>query len=156
MKDIIPADDKAVKLGKAKPVDVVCQDEEPTREELLIRNLFVYDSQRQAALEAGYSEGYANTAIYAKIKSPGFQQKIIDYAKANNIINLPAIAKLEGKALRHLATLDGDELIKGLAKTKHTLTQTKQIAGLLRPEDSGSAHSVTIAIKDVQNMMIKG
>jgi hypothetical protein len=161
-KDIIPADTKAVEQGKAKPVECLVPEvvddiehKEPTRDELLIRNLFLYDTKKEAAIEAGFSESYADSRLYQRINSPEFQQKIIDYAKANNVLNLPKIATLECKAINHLATLDGDDLIKGLAKSKHTLTQTKQIAGLLRPEDTGSQAPVTINVKSLRQLNIK-
>ena len=129
--------------------------QEPTREDLFIRNLFITPNVKQAALEAGYSKGTSTGPIYQKIKSPRFQAKLVEYAKAHNILNLPKILSIENKAIEYLSTLDGQELLQGLAKSKHTITQQKQISGLLKPEDEGNQRQLTVNIKEIRQLLVQ-
>ena len=85
--------------------DVVSQnelDDSPiteSRDDLLVRNLFVCDSKYEAAIKSGYSENYAKTGIYAKIRQPKFREKVIEFAILNDLLDLPIVARIERKIL---------------------------------------------------------
>ena len=127
------------------------------REALLIRNLYIYDSVREAGIQAGYSKSYVNCGqYYRKLNSDSFQAKLLAYAKAHNTLSLPQILDLEDRAIRYLASKTEEEILKQLPKLRHTLKERKQISGLLRSEDDGKGQSITINIEKLQALMREG
>ena len=118
------------------------------QEAAFIRNLFLFPSITQAALESGYSESSAKSHIYTKLRQPKFQEKIREYARTHELIeSIPTILRLENNALKYL---DGkpEELPKFAALIK----QKKQIAGLLS-QDSPVSQAM-ISIGQVANLML--
>jgi hypothetical protein len=127
------------------------QDNIPTvidRESAFIRNLFVEPNLLQAALKAGYSEGYASGPLYNRVKQPKFQAKIREFAVTHELIDsVPTILRLEHQALKYL---DGKP--EELPKFSALLKQKKQIAGLLS-QDAAPAQPM-ININQVANLML--
>ena len=118
------------------------------RESQFIRNLFVEPNLLQAALKAGYSESYANSQIYQRIRSPKLQEKIREYARTHELIeSVPTILRLEHQALKYL---DGKP--EELPKYAALLKQKKQIAGLLAQDVI--PQQATISIGAVANLML--
>lgn len=118
------------------------------REEIFVRNLFLYPSVYEAGIQAGYTEDYAKSGLYQRLKSKKFQNKIREYAIQHDIIDLPKIAYIESKVLDHLAENPLD-----LPKFRHTLTEKKRIAGVLQA-DFGEKQPV-VRIENVRNLMIR-
>lgn len=102
-----------------------------TKEDKLIRNLFIYPSKYQAGIQAGYSESYCKGPLYQRVKTEKFQRKIIDYAIANDILSLPKVAYIENKVLDHLMDNPLDS-----HKYKDVMRQKKQVSGLLQHDDA--------------------
>jgi hypothetical protein len=120
----------------------------PDREDLLIRNLFLCKTPREAARKAGYSESYTESGlIYRRLKSPKLQEKIRQYAIANELLNIPAILDLERGAIKYL-----QDKPQELPKFAAILKQKKQIAGLLQQDTTPTAP--TINIKEVRTLML--
>jgi nicotinic acid phosphoribosyltransferase len=119
----------------------------PTKQELFIRNLFLFDSAYEAAIAAGYSESTASGTIYHQLKSKKLQDKIRDYAKTHELLNIPKVLKLEDKALDYLK-----DITQELPKFSALLKQKKQIAGLLHQDVTPQVP--TISIGEVQNLML--
>jgi hypothetical protein len=118
------------------------------RESLLIRYLFTEPNVFQAAIKAGYSEGYADGPLHNRIKSPKLQEKIREYARQHELINsVPLIMRLEHKALEYLADKPSE-----LPKFSAILKQKKQIAGLLSQDVQ--PQQATISIGQVSNLML--
>ncbi|RKZ05003.1 hypothetical protein DRQ25_16735, partial [Candidatus Fermentibacteria bacterium] len=70
----------------------------PDKEDLLIRNLFLYTSKQEAAIQAGYSQSFAKSGLYAKLRTKRIQDKIRDYAIANDMLDIPIILAMETRA----------------------------------------------------------
>ena len=119
-----------------------------TREQKFIRNLFICSSIQEAGLKAGYSANTSKSTLYVKIRSPRFQQKVRDFAIANDIMCLPRIARIEDQVLRHLEKHPLD-----LPKYKDTVRQKKQVAGLLNPDAQPSQPMADI--RNIQQLMIQ-
>jgi hypothetical protein len=118
------------------------------RESAFLRNLFIEPNVLQAAIKAGYSEGYANGPLYNRLKTPKFQAKLREYATTHELIDsVPLILKLEHNALKWL-----DGRPEELPKFASILKQKKQIAGLLS-QDVAPAQA-TISIGQVSNLML--
>jgi hypothetical protein len=118
------------------------------RESSFIRNLFIEPNVLQAALKAGYSEGYATGPLYNRLKSPKLQEKIREYARSHELINsVPLIMRLEHKALEYLEDKPSE-----LPKFSAILKQKKQIAGLLSQDVV--PQQAMISIGHVANMML--
>lgn len=125
------------------------------REALLIQNIFLHDTIKEAGLAAGYAPMTVNSGyFYKKIHSEDFQLKLLHYMKSHVVSSLPKALKIEDKAIDYLLTKEGEELVKDLSKLRHTLKERKMIAGLLRPEDTREK-SLTINIEAAQKMMIR-
>lgn len=121
--------------------------DKPSRQELFIRNLFLFDSVLKAAITAGYTEGYARGPIYSRIKTKAFQNKLREYAVSHELLNIPRIMRLERDAIKYLQGKPEE-----LPKFASILKQKKIVAGLIQAE---TTHNVTmINIKEAQNMMI--
>jgi hypothetical protein len=107
---------------------------EASREELLIRNLFLDMDLKPAARAAGYSESYISSTLYQKFKSPKFQARIRDYASALNYSFLPKVLNIHKLGLQAIE----DDLKSGgvekASKLKHFTRQTLQMGGLLNDE----------------------
>jgi hypothetical protein len=119
----------------------------PTKQELFIRNLFLYETPFQAAIAAGYTESTAKATIYTQLKSKKLQDKIRDYAKTHELLNIPKVLRLEDKALDYLIDKPQE-----LPKFAALLKQKKQIAGLLHQDVTPQVP--TISIGEVQNLML--
>lgn len=117
-----------------------------SKEEKLIRNLSIYKSPQKAAREAGYSESFASSTVYVKIKKPSFQKKIRDFYNGLAAFQLPIISQIERKALEHLIDNVGD-----VPKFSNTLKQIKQSAGVLTPDNV--SHITLINIDKAQLLM---
>jgi hypothetical protein len=118
------------------------------RETAFLRNLFIEPNVLQAAIKAGYSEGYANGPLYNRLKTPKFQAKLREYATTHELIDsVPLILKLEHNALKWL-----QDKPEELPKFASILKQKKQIAGLLS-QDTAPAQA-TISIGQVANLML--
>jgi len=118
------------------------------RESLFIRNLFIEPNVLQAALKAGYSEGYATGPLYNRLKSPKLQERIREYARQHELIDsVPTIMRLEHNALKWLADKPEE-----LPKFASILKQKKQIAGLLSQDVA--PQQATISIGQVSNLML--
>jgi hypothetical protein len=118
------------------------------RESLFIRNLFIEPNVLQAALKAGYSEGYATGPLYNRLKSPKLQQRIREYATTHELVDsVPLILKLEHNALKYL-----EDKPQELPKFASILKQKKQIAGLLSQDVQ--PQQATISIGQVSNLML--
>jgi len=117
MTDIVPK-------GEDNPLP-----EAPSREDLFIRNLFLYRTVKEAAIEAGYSANTANSTIYVKLKKKSFKNKIRDYAITNDLLSLPKIAYIEEQVLDHLVKNPLDA-----PKHARMLKEKKRIAGILTPD----------------------
>ena len=133
--------------------DIVPQNEDntlpeaPSREGRFIRNLFIYKTVNEAALDAGYSPNTAKAYIYTKIKQNKFQEKVRQYAIENDLMALPKIAYIENKVLDHLVENPLD-----LPKYIHTVKQKKQTAGILGHE-MPKPQPPTINIKELRVFM---
>ena len=129
------------------PVDANLPIDPPTKRELLIRNLFLYDNIQKAAIAAGYSPNTAKGEIYNILKKKKMQEQIRDYAIAHELINIPKILKLESDAIDYLVDKPQE-----LPKFAAMLKQKKQIAGLLHQD--ATPQVPTISIGEVQNLML--
>lgn len=122
------------------------------REALFIRNLCQGLSVKKAALSAGYSESYAESQIYQRVKKPDFQAKVREAFLAGNTLEVPKVLSLYSRALDKIAEKGNeDELLGNLAKAKHIPKQILQIAQILSP-DSQPMHQ-TVNIKELSVFM---
>ena len=118
-----------------------------TREDKLIRNLYICKTVYEAAIKAGYSENTAKSTIYTKLKNERFKNKIRDYAISNDLLSLPKIAYIENQILNHLMENPLDT-----PKYSKTLKQKKKVAGILG-EDVPQAPQV-INIKSIEKVQV--
>ena len=118
-----------------------------TREDKLIRNLYICKTVYEAAILAGYSENTAKSTIYTKLKNERFKNKIRDYAISNDLLSLPKIAYIENQILNHLMENPLDT-----PKYSQTLKQKKKVAGILG-EDVPQAPQV-INIKSIEKVQV--
>jgi len=101
----------------------------PSKEDLFIRNLFLYKTVKEAAIKAGYTKNTASSTVYVKLKNERFKNKIREYAINNDLLCLPKIAFIEEQVLDHLVKNPLD-----LPKFRHTVKEKKRIAGILQPD----------------------
>jgi len=101
------------------------------REQRFIENLATRKSIKQAAIDAGYSIGYASGDIYHKVKSPKFISKLRSHYNGVAASLLPSIINAEAKVIDIVAA-DPEQL----PKFRHTLRELKQSAGVLSPDVS--------------------
>lgn len=116
-----------------------------SRDDLLVRNLFVSDSKYEAAIKSGYSENYAKTRIYAKIRRPEFRKKIIDFAIQNDLLDLPIVARIERKILNAV-----DKDITKYGKYKAVFKQKKQTTELLKVEGDSKPQPPKVSIQEMK------
>ena len=97
-----------------------------TQDDMLLRNLFLYPTVKEAAEKAGFTGAMLQSGVYVKIKRKSFQNKIREYAIAHNVASLPRIMFIEDRVIDHL-------MKKPLDSVKHTrmLSEKKRIAGIL-------------------------
>jgi len=70
-----------------------------------------------------------------KMKDPKFLSKVRKYAIANDILNIPMIAKLETRAIKSVDQINDDKEFRSeLSKLRHTVRDQKIIAGILKPD----------------------
>jgi len=118
------------------------------QEQLLIQNLSMYPTIKEAAINAGYSESYAKSNIYRLIKKPEFQSRLKHYYRVHNTALLPRILKAESK----LVDIIHDDPEK-LSKHHTTIKQIKQAAGILEPDEA--PRQPFINIKNLQELSLK-
>ena len=122
--------------------------QELTREDKFIRNLSLYPTVSEAAIQAGYSQSYATSNLYQRLRKESFQRKIREFYKGSVSTLLPKIAQIESKVVTAcLADVDK------VPKFQHTLKQIKQSSGVLS-QDTGQAQP-TIQIESVRQLMIQ-
>lgn len=119
-----------------------------TREEQLVRNLFLGLDPKQAALKAGYSESFSDSSVYTKFKSKRFQDLIRDYAIANNVTEIPKVCNLYRIAVNqmHKEAQSGD--LSNLAKLRHIPRQILEIGRVLAPE----AHTGNVTLVNIESL----
>ena len=118
-----------------------------TKEDKLIRNLFLCKTVYEAAILAGYSENTAKSTIYTKLKRERVKNKIREYAITNDLLSLPKIAYIEEQILDHLVKNPLDT-----PKYAQTLKQKKKIAGILGGDDHQTPQ--VINIKSIEKVQI--
>jgi hypothetical protein len=165
--DLVPTSSEVVSACRSD-VDILNEVPRDAREERLIVNLFEGQTIKEAAIAAGYSRSFASSAISNKVRSPEFKRKMLSHAAALKLLELPAV--LQGEAgvtnIFQKAVIDAqnetddevrkakeDRALKILAKSRHTLKETKQIAGLLQPDFAPQGQVVNI--QGVQNLMLQ-
>jgi hypothetical protein len=146
-------DEKANKSNTPKDLSVITAESEKntldnlptteTREDKFIRNLYLFKTPYEAAIKSGYSENYASSGIYAKMKGKKFMEKVVQYAIENDIRSLPKIAYIENQILDHLV-----ENPLETPKYVHTIRQKKRIAGVLG--DDKPQPQITVNIKTLE------
>ena len=72
---------------------------EPSKQDMLVRNLYLYDTIFDAAINADYSESYATSGVYQLINTPKMQEKIKNYAIAHRVMILPRALKLMDRTI---------------------------------------------------------
>lgn len=117
------------------------------KQQSLIQNLFTEKTIIAAAEKAGYKTDSIPSNVYLMVRTPEFQRKMLEYAKANNILDLPQIHRIEAQALNDL-----ERNPENYAKYKDILKQKKQVAGLLAPDTQPV--QATVSIQSVQNMQV--
>jgi len=110
-----------------------------SKEDKLVRNLFLYETTYEAAIKAGYTENTAKSTIYTKIKKERFRNKIRDYAVANDLLEIPIIAHIERKILKAV-----NKNIKDYPKYKDVFKQKKKVAGILADDTAPVQQMITI------------
>ena len=141
------------------PMDVVAMVEEAEKPETrtakrirmegkLIRNLSLCKTLKEAALRAGYSASFADTAVYRKAKSLKFQQKVREFYLASDYLLLPKLARIDNQVMDHL---DGKP--DQVPKFTGFLRQKKETTKVLTPEQEDVAPTINIA--SVQNLMLQ-
>ena len=132
---------------KTKSLAPINQYKDDTREEELIRLLASEKSWHQAALKAGYSEGYANQIRAKKLASERFRTRLINAYKGNSLSLLPIIGKIDENVVEKCLN-DTDEVVKFDKVLKRILQNAGALAGDQAPMQP------TIAIKEVRNLQI--
>lgn len=134
--------------------------QEPDRLDMMVRNICLGMDVKNAALDAGYSPATANSSIYTIIKGPRFQEKMIKYVKANNLMSLPKIMQIEqtiiDKIAKNLESSDSsviDKAIGQAARMQPMIKRKLQDAGVSQSDEAQG--SQTVVIKDVQNLMLQ-
>jgi hypothetical protein len=118
------------------------------REQLLIQNLSMYPTIKEAAINAGYSESYAKSNVYRLIKKPEFQSRLKQYYRVHNTALLPRILEAETKLIEKIV-----EDPEKLSKHHTTIKQIKQASGILEPDDTPKQPMINI--KSLQELSLK-
>ena len=105
----------------------------------LIGCLSDFDTIKEAAIHAGYSEVTATKYVYTILKRPKVQDRIREYYKINNLGLLPKILKAESK-LVDLVLKDPEKL----SKHNNTIKQIKQVAGVLESDDAPKTQFINV------------
>lgn len=111
--------------------------ERDSREDIFIRNLFLGLGVYEAGIQAGYGEGFCKSTIYQKFKSKAFQDKIRDYALANNSSSIPKVIDLYRLTINKLHAEVCNGKLDNVAKLKHLPTQILQMGRVLAPDMTG-------------------
>ncbi len=150
--ELITTDRTQPELITNNPIDHIAA---PDKQELLIRNICLGLSTKQAALDAGYSESTAESSIYQMIKKPNFQTRLREYILAHNIIDIPRVINLESRAIEAIEEMfnddEPDKAIDKLSKLSATFKRKLQDAGLSEQDETRK----TINISGVQNLMLQ-
>ena len=120
---------------------------EPTKQDKFISALFTYPTIQEAAHAAGYSNKSVTSHVYTLLKNPLFITKMREYAINNDLMELPALARIERKCLQ----LVEDEPEK-YPKFKDIFRQKKQIAGILAPDATPALP--TINIRSIEHLQV--
>lgn len=113
----------------------------------LVSSLFHHPTRQEAALYAGYSEQAASNAVPNALRNPMFLDAIIQYAKDNNLLNVPILSQIEGD-IHQIVLKDPTQY----PKYKEVFKQTKQIAGIL---DKDTVPQTTIInIKHIDKVQV--
>ena len=121
-----------------------------SKEDRLIRLLSECDTVKDAALKAGYSESFANSLVYHKLKQPKFQKKLREYYVTQCHMAVPKIAKLHSKVLDYL---NKDDNFKDLPKYDKTHRFILQSTGIIAGDDQ--PRQPVINIKNIGELSIK-
>ena len=119
-----------------------------SREDTFIRLLFQGLPLKESALQAGYSESFAVSNVYSKFNNPRFQDKIRQYAIANNSLFIPKVCNLYNKTLKVLEQEVEQGNIDNMGKSKHITTQILQIGKILSPD----IHQNVINLVNIESM----
>ena len=118
------------------------------REQLLIQNMSMYPTIKEAAISAGYSESYATSNIYRLIKKPEFQNRLKQYYRVYNTALLPRILEAETRLIEKIV-----EDPEKLSKHHATIKQIKQAAGILEPDNTPKQPFINI--RNLQELSLK-
>ena len=118
-----------------------------SKQDKFVSALFSYPTIQEAAHAAGYSNNSVTSHVYVLLKKPDFIAKLREYAIANDLMELPALARIERKCLELV-----ENSPKEYPKFKEIFRQKKQIAGLLA-QDAVPAQP-TINIKTIEHLQV--
>ena len=121
-----------------------------SKEDKLIRFLSECDTVKDAALKAGYSDSFANSLVYHKLKQPKFQKKLREYYVTQCHMAVPKIARLHGKVLDWL---DKDDNFKKLPKYDKTHRFILQSAGVIGGDEQPGQPQINI--KSIRQLSIQ-
>ena len=120
---------------------------EPTKQDKFISHLFTEPTIKDAARKAGYAESTCASVTYTMLKDPKFQDKLRQYAIANDLLSVPQLQRIESKCLKLV-----EDSPEKYPKFKEIFRQKKQIAGLLA-QDAVPAQP-TINIKTIEHLQV--
>jgi len=120
---------------------------EPSKSDQLIRYLFSEPDIKAAAIKAGYAESTASKHIYTMIKDPKFQDRLRQYAIANDLLSVPQLQKIENSCLK-LVEANPEKY----PKFKEIFRQKKQVAGLLAQDTTPAVP--TINIRSIEHLQV--
>jgi hypothetical protein len=91
------------------------------------------------AIQAGYSESYANGMLYYQMGQPAFKKKILQYARGREVANIPKLLKITDEAL----TAYSQDARLAIEKPA-LLKQLRQDVELSKPEEIARAPNINI------------
>lgn len=118
------------------------------REQLLIQNLSLYPTIKEAAIQVGYSESCATSNIYRLIRKPAFQNRLKQYYRVHNTALLPRILEAETRLIEKIV-----EDPEKLSKHHTTIKQIKRAAGILEPDETPKESFINIT--NLQELSLK-
>ena len=120
------------------------------KQDKFVKNLLSGLCARDAALEAGYGEAYANTGIYVLLKKPKIiaaiqQAAQTAYTSFAKLKLMTSVTNIESSVLEHLELNPKD-----YPKYKTLLKELKQASGVLQPD---GPQTQIINIKEIRSIM---